>query len=136
MVCAGIGGGGGRLGVVGRGFGESPGFPERAVHLVGRYLVVELPAQSVTPGFSGGIEQGERSKDVHVGEVEWSVDGAVYMALGGEVQHGVYAEIAEYHCHCVGVRNIGLYKAVVRQILYIFEVGEIPSIGKRIHVHH
>ena len=139
MIGAGLGGGVGRAGRVGRGFGEQVvrAF-QVAIHLVSGD-VVEAERGScvigeVIPVPAGGLEQRVRANHVGLDELGRAVDRAVHVGLGGEVHHRSRAECGEDLVQGRSVADIDLVKAVARRVGDRGKRFEIAGLGELVEV--
>ena len=86
------------------------------------------------PVFLCGLEECEGAHDVCAGEREGILDGAVHVALGGEVDYAVDLIFLHYPAHLVKVCYVGLHEGIVGAVLDVLEVGEVAGIGELVEV--
>ena len=127
VVAAGLAGGIGAGGRVGRGFGEFIGavVAQVAVHFVGGN-VVEAEAGAFgfgqrLPVMPHGFEQCERSDQVGADEVARIGNAFIDMAFGSQMHHGVRAVAGENAVEAAAAGNIGAFKRIVQAALDMTE---------------
>ena len=110
---------------------------ERAIHLVGRDMVEELPfvfLRQRLPVFLCGLQEGQGAHHVGAGESEGVFDGAVNVALGGQMDDAGYLMFADDASHLLEVGNVGLDESVVGTVLDVLEVCEVAGIRQLVEV--
>src|ERR1035437_7651298 len=139
MIRARFGRGVGTVGLVVVVFGE--GWicrPERAVDLVGGHMQkterLLLTCRQCLPVVAYGFKQPERSRKVGFDKLARAVDGAVHMALGGEVEHCTRAILSEQLRYDRRIANIAFEEDVLpvaaerRQISKVAGVSELVKV--------
>ena len=140
VVAAGLRGGVGRAGVVGGGLGEGPVVAQAAEDLVGGDVVeavgldVRLAGLSSKPRLPRRLQERRRADDVRLHELERVGDGAVDVALGGEVDDGGEPVLLEETSGEVGVGDVALDERVVRGGLDVRQVGRVAGVGEPVEV--
>jgi hypothetical protein len=140
MVGRGLAGGIGGIGLVAGGFGEQAGVAQAAVDLVGGDVMeaeagLALAFQAV-PVVPGGFEQGVGADDVGLDEFGRAVDGAVDVALGGQVHDAVRLVLAEQAADLGGVADVDLLEGVARVAGDAGQGVEVACVGQAVHVDH
>ena len=135
----------GRLGGEWRIDAFGAGHLQRTVHLVGGD-VVEAAGNRRSLGFARddkmsrfprnlrGLQQGERPHHVGLREGKRVADGTVDVALGGEVDDAVDLLVLHQLQHPFEIADVHLHEAVVRPVLDVFQVREIPRVGELVEV--
>ena len=108
---------------------------QRPVHLVGGDVVEQLACPITVPVFPCRLEQRERAQDVRTREGERIPDRAVDMAFGREVDDPVDVILTKQRPQHIQVADVPLLEHVVRGILDVPQVGEVPRIGQFVQVH-
>ena len=143
VVARSLGGGVGRVGIVGRGFEEeiiavrsvaigACEF-ECAIDFVGRDMVETLALVSLGKAFPiefGGLEEGERAHHVGAGKSKGIFDRTVDVALGGKVDNALYLVLLHEGVEGVEVADVHLDKRIVGLVLDVLEVGEVARVGE------
>ncbi len=135
MIGAGLGGGVGRVGGVGRGFSKRRIVVlERAVNLIGRDVmeaaaIRRLPVQ---PSGAGGFQQREGADQIGLHEGRRPGDGAVHMAFGGEVGDGVDGVLAQQPVHQRPVANVAPHEQVPGRIGQVAQVVQRAGVSQQI----
>jgi hypothetical protein len=130
---------GGRIGrarVVGRRLGEPPLGPQRAEHLVGRDVVQPEPLGPplAQPEGPRGLQEVEGADHVGLHEGRGAVDGAVHVALGGQVHHRTRPMLGQGAVERRPIQQVRPHEAVERGVRDRRHVGEVPGIGQRVEV--
>ena len=110
---------------------------ESAVHFVGGYVVEELAVVALgqrVPVLLGSLQQRERAHHIGAGKGEGILDGAVDMALGGEMDDAVDAVLADDAAHLVEVGDVGLHEGIVGLVLDVLEVGEVAGVCEFVEI--
>ena len=94
------------------GFGSRLAAIERAVDLIGRDVekaeALPRPGSKTAPIVGRGLEQAHRSADVRGDEIHWTVDGAVHVRLGGEMNHRIGPRFGERAANGLAVPDVDL----------------------------
>ena len=146
VVAAGLGGAVGAVGIVLGGLqeefaavgGGALGLVklQRAVNLVRGNMVEALAFPVAVPVLAGGLQQAQRAHYIRAGKGEGVFDGAVDVALGGEVNDAIYIVLLHDGAHALEVADVGLHEGVVRLALNILQVGQVTGIGEGIQVNN
>lgn len=144
VVAAGLGGAVGAVRVVLGGLveelasigGRSFGLVElqSAVNLIRRDVVEALAFPVAVPVLAGGLQQAEGTHHIGAGEGKRVFDGAIHVALCGQVDDAIDIVLLHDGAHAVEVADIGLHEGVVRLVLDILQVGEVAGVGERIEI--
>ena len=110
-----------------------------SVHLVGGDVVETLPLvflRKRLPVQLRRLKERERAHDVGPGKGERVLDGAVHMALGGQMDDSVYAVFPEDAADRLEVADVGTHELVVRGLLDVLEVRQVARVGQLVQVHY
>ena len=88
------------------------------------------------PVGAGGFEQLEGALHIGADEVAGAVDGAVDMALGGEVQEGAGAVRGQQRGHRWAVTNIDPREVVARVGGHWGQALQVAGVGERVEHQH
>ena len=88
----------------------------------------------VQPGGAGGFQQGEGADQIGFHEGRRSGDGAVHVALGGEMDEGVNLVFAQQAVHQPPVANIALDEDMPGGIGQIAQVVQRTGVGQQVEV--
>ena len=80
------------------------------------------------------LQQAQRSHHIGLSKGERVFDGAVHMALGGEVYDAVDVFILHQLVDTLEVADVHLDEAVVRLVLDVLQVGEVAGVGQLVEV--
>ena len=137
MVGSSLRGGVGRMGRVGRLFGEESRFAQRTIHLIrGDVLESEGGAGVLVqraPKPKRRLKERGRSADVRADEFAGAVDGAIDMRLGGQMKDRVGTELGERAIHGGLVTDVRLQEGVFGRIRDFLEGFQIAGVGKLVH---
>ena len=131
QVSAGLGAAVRAGGVDGRLLGEKQvGTVQRqvAVHLVGGHLVIPLDA--VLPA---GVQHDLRAQNIRLQKDLRVLNGAIHMALGGEIHHHVRMLLLEQVIDGLAVADVRLHEAEVGPTHDAFQRGQIAGVGQLVH---
>ena len=129
-----LGGAVGAVGLVGHRLGEETFLSKASVDLVGAHVVKETEAICVA---ARRLEKVKGAHDVREDELGGPLDGAVHVALGGEVAHGVDAVVGEDRVYPLEVADVLPQKDVAAGIA-LFEVPQIlrvAGVGQLVDIH-
>ncbi len=87
---------------------------------------------SVQPSGAGGFQQGEGADQIGLHEGRRPGDGAVHMALGGEVGDGVDGVLAQQPIHQRPVADVALHEAMPGRIGQLAQVVERAGVSQRV----
>ena len=117
----------------------APGASE-AVDLVGGDVQeaegVSLGLGQCGPVGAGGLQQRVGAFDVGAHEGAGAVDGAVDMALGGEVHDGARAVLGQQAVDQGAVADVAMHEDVACVAAQALEVAQVAGVGERIEVEH
>jgi len=134
----------GTVGLQRRFFGEVAGFAERAIDFVGRNLViahalapfgVAVLVFAHDPRAAGGIEQVLRAQNVGLQEELRVFDGAVHMALGGEVHHDVDVVFLEKFVGQRAVADVAFHEEAALLVDVGGNGAKVAGVGERVEHH-
>ena len=112
---------------------------ESSVDLIGRDMIEKLPFiafRLLFPVFAGGFEQRKRAHHVRAGEGEGVFYRAVHVTFGRQMDNTVNLVFSDYPPHRFDVGDISLYECIIRLILYILEICEIPGIRELVEIYN
>ena len=101
-----------------------------AVHLVGGHLMIALDAV-----FAAGVHHGGGADDVGLQKHTGVLDGAVHMALGGEVHHHVGVLLLKQLVNGLPVADIRLHEAEVGVVHHRSQGGQVSGIGQLVQAY-
>ena len=107
---------------------------ECPVDFVGGYVVKSLSLVISVPELFCRLEQGEGSHYICPCEGERILDRPVDMAFRCEVYDPVDSVCPEGFQHLLEVADVRLYEGVVRRVLDVRQVCEVPGIGQFVEV--
>ena len=84
----------------------------------------------------GSLQKAQRAHHVCPGERERVLDGAVHVALGGEVDDAGYFVLPHQFQHLVEVADVCLDEGVVRFVLDVFQVRQVSGIRQFIYIYN
>ena len=84
----------------------------------------------------GGLQETQRAHHVCPCESEGVFDGAVHMALGGKVDDAVYFIFPHQFLHLVEIADVLLDERVIRSILDVLQVRQVPGIRQFIYIYY
>ena len=128
------------VGIVGRGLGEGRVVgAERAIDFVGRdmeemerFAIGFRKRQPVGARF---LEQAECAVDVGADEIIGAVDGAIDVALGGEVNDGARLFAPQQVAQEIAIDDVALLEAIARVGLDGMQVVEIARVCQLVEIH-
>ena len=82
----------------------------------------------------GGLQQAQGSHHIGLREGEGVFDGAVHMALGGEVDDAVDVFVLHQLVDTLEVAYVHLDEAIIRLVLDVFQVSEVAGVGQLVEV--
>ena len=97
-------------------------------------MVEALALHGAGPGAAGGVEQVDGADHVGFDKREGVADGAVYVALGGKVDHAVGLVAVKEVVNGQGVADVDALKAVVRGLGHVGQVFEVAGVGQGVDV--
>ncbi len=111
-------------------------FGERSVNFIGRNVQeaesVLLGFRQLAPVIPYTFEQVEGADDVGLDEVARPVDGAIDMALGGEVDDGTGLSICQQFADELTVSDVAKHELVTRIPFEAFEILDVAGVGEQI----
>ena len=110
---------------------------EGAINFVGRNMIEALAFILFGEAFPVelcGLEQGESTHHVRLGESERVLDGAVHVAFGGQVNDAVDFFVLHELVESVKVADIHLHELVVRLVFDVLEVCKVARISQLVEV--
>ena len=113
------------------------GHLQGAIDLIGGDVVEALAFPLLGEGLPvelRGLQEGEGAHHVGLCEGEGVLDGAVHMALGGEMDDAVDMLVLHQLVNALEVADVHLDELVVGLALDILEVGEVTGIGEFVDV--
>ncbi len=113
--------------------GEEALRTQGAVHLVGGDLLklhpVAISVITCLPSRLGNVQQVQRAHHVRLDEHVRIGDGAVDMALRGEIHHIVYGVLFKQSLHGLCITDVGLHEYVPLIVHDRFQVLKVSCIG-------
>ncbi len=88
------------------------------------------------PVTAGGFEQGEGAVHVGAHEVARAVDGAIDVALGGEMDDGAGLVLGKQAVDQLTVADVALHEDMPRVALQGGEVLQVARVGEGIQIDH
>ncbi len=138
VIGRGLAGGIGRVGLVASRLGEQAGGVQAAIDLVGGDMVEAeaglLPVAETIPVMARRLQQGVGADDVGLDELGRAVDGAVDVALGGQVHDAVRPVLGEQAADLGGVADVHFFKGITRVAGDAGDRIEVAGIGQAIDV--
>jgi hypothetical protein len=138
MVRARLAGRIGRIGCVGRFFGEKARVAERTVHLVGGDVVEAeaIPAlgRQAAPVAARRVKQSVGAKDIRLDERRWAVDGAVDVRLGRQVHHAIGLMLCKNARDFPRIADIDLLEHMAGVPHQAWQRIEVAGIGELVDV--
>ena len=85
---------------------------------------------------AGAIEQHARADDIGVNEIERSVDAAIDMRFGREIDDRIKLMLGHERIHLIGICDIGFEKFVAFAMFldHAVQIGEISRVSEHIDV--
>jgi hypothetical protein len=125
----------GARGIVGSDLRKEPIGTEGTEDFVGAD-VVETDVVSVPPGGARRFEEVGGTADIGVDEIDGTVDRAIDVALGGEVNHGVDVVSREEPVYGIDIANIGVNKGVAGAVGLgdATKARKVASVGQSVDV--
>ena len=122
------------LGAEGRHDAFGVGEFECAINLVGRDMVETFAVSIAVPIHLGGLQEAQRTHHIGLREGERVFDGAVHVALGGEVDDAIDLLVLHELVNRLEVADVGLYELIVRLVLDVFQIGKIACVSQLVEV--
>jgi len=142
VVRAGFTGAVGAAGGIGGGFGKQVvrAF-QVAIDFVGgdmmeaeAFRLGDIARFQAAPVFTGRFQQRVSADDIGLDKIGRAVDGAVYMAFGGQVHNDVRLCVRQYAVHLFGIGDVRLHKLVARVVGHAGQRVQITGVGELVQV--
>ena len=110
---------------------------QRPVYLVGRDMIETLALillRQTFPVHLGCLQQRQRTHHVGACKGKRILDAAVHMALCSQVNDTIYVIQLHQILHLLVVADVRLYEHIVRLVLNVFQVRQVPRIRQLVQV--
>lgn len=110
---------------------------QRPVYLVGRDMIETLALillRQTFPVHLGCLQQRQRTHHVGACKGKRILDAAVHMALCSQVNDTIYVIQLHQLLHLLVVADVRLYEHIVRLVLNVFQVRQVPRIRQLVQV--
>ena len=115
-------------------------FTQRTIDFVSRYMQKAesslLIFWQVVPVTAYGFEQVKGADDVGLNEFTRTMNGAIHMALGGEVDDSTGLGIGQQVGHQSTITNVATNKLVAWVTFQLCQVLEVSGVSKQIEIHN
>ena len=95
---------------------------------------VGVAVGSLSPGLASSLQQSQSAQHIRVSKEERIADGAIYVALGSQVDDPGYPALTKESAQEIQIANIPAYKAVIGFIFDIAQVTEIAGVGEFVEI--
>lgn len=97
-------------------------------------MVEPFAFEALLPDFSGGVQQVHRTDNVGHHKSAGIADRTVNMRFRSQVDDPVRLVLFEDLQYMPGIGNVGFHEGVIRLVLDILQVLQVPGIGQRIQI--
>lgn len=97
-------------------------------------MVETLAFEAFFPDFSGGVQQVHRTDHVGHHKSAGIADRTVDMRFRSQMDHPVGPVFFEDLQYMPGIGDVGFNEGVIRPVLDILQVLQVPGIGQRIQI--
>lgn len=107
------------------------------IHLVSRDMVEKFAFKALgarTPIAMSCLEHRKGSHDIGPCKGEGILDGTVHVAFGRQMDNAVHLILPHQRKDGIEITDIGLDEGIIRCLLDILQIGQIPGIGQFVEV--